>query len=232
MFKQVLIVGAGPGLSLASARRFGGDGYTVHLVARSAERLDALASSLREDGIETEVSAADVGDHARLTELVREIDGRRPVDVCLFQPGVPASALVDALHTTVADVRPHVAVQVLGAVAVSEALVPKMLERDAGALVFIGGGSARMALPAFGNLGMAMAGLRTHALTLGAALEDTGVYSGFFTIGGMIGGEQSAPGELDPTVLAERLHRLVDERDVRELIMTPKGEVIPKGATR
>ena len=53
-------------------------------------------------------------------------------------------------------------------------------------LVFVGGGSARTPLPVFGNLGMAMAGLRTYALTLNAALAEKGVHSAFYTVAGMI----------------------------------------------
>ena len=36
---HLLLVGAGPGLGLAVARRFAAGGYRVTLVARSAERL-------------------------------------------------------------------------------------------------------------------------------------------------------------------------------------------------
>jgi NADP-dependent 3-hydroxy acid dehydrogenase YdfG len=48
---HLLIIGAGPGIATASARRFGGDGYVVSLVARRAEPLAALAGRLREDGV-------------------------------------------------------------------------------------------------------------------------------------------------------------------------------------
>ena len=39
----VAIVGAGPGLGAATARRFGSEGFEVALVSRSRERVDALA---------------------------------------------------------------------------------------------------------------------------------------------------------------------------------------------
>jgi hypothetical protein len=82
----------------------------------------------------------------------------------------------------------------------------------------------------FGNLGMAMSGLRTYALTLHAALADKGVHAAFYTVAGMIGTGEIEPGQLDPAELAERMRRLVEEPQVREVLMTPNGEVVPKGA--
>jgi NADP-dependent 3-hydroxy acid dehydrogenase YdfG len=43
--RHLLLVGAGPGLGLAIARRFGVGGYAVTLVARNAEGLDELAET-------------------------------------------------------------------------------------------------------------------------------------------------------------------------------------------
>lgn len=127
--------------------------------------------------------------------------------------------------------RPHLELLVLGAVALGQALVPGMAERGRGSLVFVGGGSARLPLPVFGNLGMAMSGLRTYALTLNAALAENGVHSAFCTVAGMIGTDgQVRPGQLDPRQLAERMYTLVRDRDAREVVMTPDGEVVPKGA--
>jgi NAD(P)-dependent dehydrogenase (short-subunit alcohol dehydrogenase family) len=42
----IAIVGAGPGLGLAIARRFGREGFKVALISRAKPRLDALAAEL------------------------------------------------------------------------------------------------------------------------------------------------------------------------------------------
>ena len=44
---HLLIVGAGPGIAAATARRFGRDGYTVGLVARREGPPAELGSALR-----------------------------------------------------------------------------------------------------------------------------------------------------------------------------------------
>jgi NAD(P)-dependent dehydrogenase (short-subunit alcohol dehydrogenase family) len=171
-----------------------------------------------------------VTQHGALSGLVTAIDTEHPLDACVFQPS-GGEAIVDVLDTTVDNVRPNLELLILGAVAVGQALVPRMVDRGSGCLVFVGGGSARAPLPVFGNLGMAMAGVRTYALTLNAALADRGVHSAFYTVAGTIGAEDRVkPGQLDPRHLAERMFALVRDRDAREVLMTPDGEVVPKGA--
>jgi NADP-dependent 3-hydroxy acid dehydrogenase YdfG len=230
MAQNLLIVGAGTGFARASARRFGADGYRVHLIARSADRLTDLRAELAAEGITARAYAADVTSHDELTGLIADIDRQFPVDVGIFQPGGRADEIVDVLDATTANVRANLDLLVLGAVAVGQALVPAMIGRGSGSLVFVGGGSARLPLRDFGNLGMAMSGLRAYALTLHAALADKGVHAAFYTVAGMIGTGEIEPGQLDPAGLAERMRTLVQEPQVREVLMTPSGEVVPKGA--
>lgn len=230
MSKNVLIVGAGPGFARANARRFGAEGYGVHLLGRNKARLESLRSSFEADGLIASTYVADVTDHGPLTHLIREIDSATPIDVCIFQPGGRNEDLVDVLDARVDNVRANLELLVLGAVAVGEALVGPMVSRRAGSLIFVGGGSARLPLRMFGNLGMAMAGLRAYALTLNSALADTGVHSAFFTVAGMIATDVVEGDLIDPAHLAERMWRLATERDAHEVLMTPQGEVVPKGA--
>lgn len=61
------IVGAGPGLGLSLARRFGSEGFIVALVSRDQARLDKLVALLCCDGITAQGHEADVTDPASLT---------------------------------------------------------------------------------------------------------------------------------------------------------------------
>jgi hypothetical protein len=82
----------------------------------------------------------------------------------------------------------------------------------------------------FGNLGMAMAGLRNYALMLGAALAKADAQAAFYTAAGMIGAEGAVqPGQLDPVAMADRMYSLITQRDAKEILMTPDGEVLPSG---
>src|ERR1700733_4441827 len=74
--RHLLLVGAGPGLGMAVARRFANGGYRVTLVARSTDGLGDLASSLGDTGSQIETIAADASDpealRARMAELYAE----------------------------------------------------------------------------------------------------------------------------------------------------------------
>ena len=69
--RHLLLLGAGPGLGMAIARRFAVGGYRVTLAARSADRLGDLAGTLSDTGAEIGTLEVDAGDaqglRARMT---------------------------------------------------------------------------------------------------------------------------------------------------------------------
>src|SRR3984893_2306751 len=73
--RHLLLVGAGPGLGMAVARRFAVGGYRVTLVARSTDGLHDLANALSDTGAEIGTIEADASDPealgARMAELYR-----------------------------------------------------------------------------------------------------------------------------------------------------------------
>lgn len=225
MSKHLVVVGAGPGLAFENARCFGAVGYRVTLIGRTPSRLDALVEELTASGVEAGSRAVDATDHDALRAALRDIDAETPIDVCIFQPGGTTGELVDVLAATVENVRANLELLALGAVSVGEVLVPAMTARGAGAIVFVGGGSARMPLRFFGNLGPAMAGLRNYAMTLDKALKGTGVTSSFFTVAGMITDGEPNEQQIRVGDLSERIVRLVQEQGPSEVLMTPGGEV-------
>jgi short-subunit dehydrogenase len=62
----IAIVGAGQGLGLSIARRFGREGFAVALISRSAANLGTLTAELRRTGIEAAGFEADVRDRPAL----------------------------------------------------------------------------------------------------------------------------------------------------------------------
>ena len=77
--RHLLLVGAGPGLGIAVARRFANGGYRVTLLARSTDRLGDLAKSLADTGAQIDTVAADAGEpeglRARIAALYNEPGG-------------------------------------------------------------------------------------------------------------------------------------------------------------
>src|SRR5256885_502184 len=73
MSKTLAIFGAGPGLGLSAARRFGKEGFEVALVARNAARLTSFVDDLAADGVSAKAFPVDLSDRATHAGLVAEI---------------------------------------------------------------------------------------------------------------------------------------------------------------
>ena len=62
----IIVLGAGPGLGAAVARRFGKAGYDVALVSRAPDALEELGRTLQSEGITTGWTPVDLTEAAAL----------------------------------------------------------------------------------------------------------------------------------------------------------------------
>lgn len=170
---------------MSVAHRFGSEGHAVALVSRSSSRHLEYLKALADAGIEAAAFTADASD----TDALRAaIDGARArfgrIDVGYYGP---ATALAIADITTLdAPGATEALLGVVPAVDFASSLLPDLIARGSGGLLFAGGLSSVLPMPALGGMALAAAALRNYALTLHAALAPMGVYSGTLTIGGLI----------------------------------------------
>lgn len=76
MQKTIIVCGHGPGISDAVANQFGGEGFQVALVARSADKLERAREALQARGITAAAFPADVSDPNAAKDLVKRVAGR------------------------------------------------------------------------------------------------------------------------------------------------------------
>ncbi|MCL8011272.1 SDR family oxidoreductase [Streptomyces sp. AS02] len=232
--KTAVILGAGPGLGMSVAHRFGREGYSIALVSRSDRRHPAYLASLAEAGIEAEAYVADVQNRDQLHAVLDLISARFvTIDVAYYGPApAPDAAMPSITETDAAGVRAAMDGYLLPAVDMTSKVLPGMVERGAGALLFANGGNAVRPMPTFGPMAPVAAALRTYAVTLNAGLAGSGVYAGTLSIGGLI--ERSAmhqavaatsdfPGNaellsFDPDEIADCLWGLFFRRDRAEAV--------------
>jgi NADP-dependent 3-hydroxy acid dehydrogenase YdfG len=199
---SIVIVGAGPNLGAAVARRFGREGMSVGLVARDAGKLEELANVLNEEGITADFAAADIRDAEALDGAIRSLAERiGPVEVLEYSP-LPAKEFMKPIReTTVDDLRGPLEFSVLGAVAAALAVAEPMVEAGSGSILFTTGGAAVKPYPERAGVGVSFAGEVAYARMLHEALRDKGVHVGHTAIAGRI-----APGEdHEPDDVAEAL---------------------------
>jgi NAD(P)-dependent dehydrogenase (short-subunit alcohol dehydrogenase family) len=208
--KTLAIVGAGPGLGLSIAKRFGAEGFNVALLARNPEKLDGLVGELGGLGVTARAYVADVTDRPGLAAALAQVEADfGSIDVLEYSP-VPGSAPMSAADVTPENVLPVFEHQVLGAVAAVGAVLPGMRERGNGVLLFTTGASSVIPVPMMGNVGIAGSGLRNYAHTLHQALAPEGIYVAHVALDLFI---QPGAGEADPDALAEHFYELYERRD-------------------
>ena len=206
---SLVIVGAGPNLGAAVARRFGREGMPVGLIARDRARLEALTAELTGAGLTADVAAADIRDPAALAAAIGALAARLgPVEVLEYSP-LPAGAFMKPiLETTVEDVRGPLEFSVLGAVAAATAVVGPMLDAGSGTILFTTGGAAVNPNPLRAGVGISFAAEVAYARMLHDEVRDRGIHVGHTAVGGRI-----APGaDHDPDDVAEVLWRHHTER--------------------
>ncbi|TDV57192.1 SDR family NAD(P)-dependent oxidoreductase [Actinophytocola oryzae] len=237
MSRTAVVIGVGPGLGLSVAHRFGREGYAVALVSRSANRHADYVASLADKGIRAEPFTADVHDRAQLEATLDAIETRLGApDLLYYGPGardLDAPRPGGITQTTSEEVREAMA-GVHPAIDAVNRVLPGMVSRGTGSLLFAGGLSSVVPMPFLGALALSSAALRTYAVTLNAGLTGTGVYAGTLTIGALIArgdihryvasnpeqyGDVS-PRTLDPDDIADTAWLLTVERDRAEEVVT------------
>jgi short-subunit dehydrogenase len=232
--RTIAIFGAGPALGLAVARRFGREGFRAALVARDRDRLDGMVRELDGEGVEAAGFPADLTDLATALGAVDVIEGRfGPIDVLEYSPGGDASIRTSPSQIEVETLVPLFDKFVLTPVALVGRVLPGMLERGDGGLLFALGASAKYPMPGLAAGGIVLAALRNYAHTLHAELRPKGVYAGTLLIGALIegsaahrnasawGGEGQRIAVVSAEDLAERYWDMFVKRDRVEEEVSP-----------
>ncbi|MGW6749179.1 SDR family oxidoreductase [Streptomyces sp. NPDC055006] len=204
------LVGAGPGLGLATARRFGTASHSVALISRNVEHLDALTAELSRDGVPARGFAADVLDPGSLTsalEAASETLG--PIEILQYSPVPRADFMKPVLDTRADDLDAPLGFSVKGPVTCVNAVLPGMRALGRGTLLFVNGGSAVRPHPERAGTSIAFAAESAYAQMLHDALAPENIHAAQLIIPGAIcpDAEHSSP-----DALAERLYAMHAER--------------------
>lgn len=224
--KTLVIVGAGPGLGLAIAQRFGREGFNVALIARRLESVNSLIASLHADGIQAAGFVADIGNEAMLKSAFSDIRQRfGRIDVLEFSPTPSPEGNADkysplALDRATMDRLNQV--QILGAVSCVREVLPEMLARGEGTILLTTSGSAFHIMPVYTPVGVVMAGLRSYALCLNEVLAEKGIHAATVCIGVLIRKDDPLG---DPARLANIYFDMHTKRDRAEQVITAGNDL-------
>lgn len=206
----IAVIGAGPGLGAAVARRFGREGFAVALVARDHVRTEALAADLTEQGVTAHGFAADVRDPEALAAALDAAGtALGPIEVLQYSPLPHRDFMLPVLETGHTDLVGPIEFSVYGPVAAVRRVLPGMRDLGRGTVLFVNGGTAVVPHPDRAGTSIAFAAESAYGQMLHDTLAAEGIHVAQLVVPGAI-----VPGHprKDPAVLADTLWKLHRDR--------------------
>ena len=179
------VVGVGPGVSMAVARRFGSAGHRLALVARNADAVSKFARELGTTGIEARGFPGDASDETSLRRAFDDIHASvGPTEILVYNAfafhqanpsELPPAKLVDDLL-----------VNIVGALISAQSVISHMKVLKRGTILFTGGGLALEPEPGVSSLAIGKAGMRSLAFSLHKELTAFHIHIATVTICGYV----------------------------------------------
>ncbi|PPJ35528.1 short-chain dehydrogenase [Nocardia nova] len=192
---HLAVFGAGPALGLSAAMRFGRAGYSVTLIARNADTLEALRARLAAEGVEVDALLADLTDDARIDDALAELRAAHGIpDVVVYSPGDVSRLPVDALSLDADTLRSWLPVNLTTPVRVMHALLPAMTARGSGAVLVAQGGAIRDPQAALASSSVPQSAMLNYLYAVDQQVRPSGVRVGALLITRLI--ENSAAQQL------------------------------------
>jgi NAD(P)-dependent dehydrogenase (short-subunit alcohol dehydrogenase family) len=182
--KVVLITGGGPGIGKRLALGFASAGARVALLARSKAELDLANLEIEHAGGTSLRLRADVRDYEQLAAAVDRLKtnfGRLDILVCAAAIQGPLGAFIECPPAAWLDTLNTNLVGVANSV---RAVLPMMLGRRSGKIIFLGGRGAADPRPNFSAYACAKAAVVRLAETLAEELRESNVQVNVMSPGG------------------------------------------------
>jgi short-subunit dehydrogenase len=133
---KILVTGASSGIGAALAPILAERGATVGIVARRANRLEEVLEQCRKHAPESRMWAADLSDLPRAERLALEAwDAFGGLDAIVHNAAIPKRVHISRL--TIDDVTETMDINFHSPTRMTLAVLPKMLERKAGTIVWV-----------------------------------------------------------------------------------------------
>ncbi|WP_105033609.1 SDR family NAD(P)-dependent oxidoreductase [Cryobacterium aureum] len=172
----IAIIGAGPGLGAAVARRFGREGFSIALIARNQSKLDAMAAELTAAGFTASAYLADVRTPASLEAALASAAAELgPITALQYSPLPSRDYLKPVLEMTPELALEALQFSALGLIHAVRAVLPAMQQAGSGSIIMINGGTSVKARAGFAGTSIAFPAESAYGEMLHDALEGEGI---------------------------------------------------------
>lgn len=167
-----VVTGGSNGIGLELARQFVTNGYDVLIAAEDAPHLDRARAALATAGATIDVHASDLSTEAGVSSLAQAVAGRT-VDALCVNAGIGLGG--SFVETDLATELGMIDLNCRGAVQLTKALLPAMVARGAGRILFTSSVAATMPDPFEAVYGATKMFLRWFGEALREEVKESGV---------------------------------------------------------
>jgi NAD(P)-dependent dehydrogenase (short-subunit alcohol dehydrogenase family) len=172
--RPAIVAGASSGIGAATAIELAAHGFPVALGARRVDKCEEIAEQIRVDGGEAIALPLDVTDPESVKGFVHQsTEQLGNIEVLVTGAGDTYFGRLHEIDTETFE--SQVQIHLIGANRLATAVLPGMIERQRGDLIFVGSDVALRQRPHMGAYGAAKAALVAMVTNLQMELEGTGV---------------------------------------------------------
>ena len=180
MSNNVLIVGAGNGLSASLARIFNAQGYSIGLLARNTDKIQTLAKE-----VSGKLFQCDVSNPSEVQKIFQEVDENLgKLDLVIFNPSKRFKGAIEDLD--VLEVKKSLDITCYAGFLVAQQAVIRMLKLGKGAIFFTGASASVKGFSNSSVFAMGKFGLRGLVQSLARELHPKNIHIAHFIIDGII----------------------------------------------
>lgn len=169
----VVITGASSGIGKELAKQFAARGYSLILVARRVDKLEFLATNLRQEyQVEVTLRPCDLADRDERTKFRKELE-KLNISILCNNAGFATFGRLQELDAD--REREETEVNVVAVQDLTLAVLPNMIRRRSGAILIVGSTSGHQPTPANATYAATKAFANSFAESLHSELNGTGV---------------------------------------------------------
>jgi NAD(P)-dependent dehydrogenase (short-subunit alcohol dehydrogenase family) len=174
--KKALIVGVGDGVGRATATAFAREGADLLLVARTAQKTEAIRRQLGSESVNVKTVIGDIGDVdscARVAEAAASLWGR--VDVLVMVPTGSGGTTFEGEDAALSGWRQNYDITVFGTMQMTKATVPLMLSTGDARVIYVNSMAAERSVSGIIGYSSSKAALQSIARSLAVELGPYGI---------------------------------------------------------